>query len=142
MSQLCKRLLRDQRAVSAVEFALVFPLFILLLLGVASYTAVAAVYTGTQELVAEAARASVAGISDSERAQIVTNFISANASSYAFLDPTKISASCGTINAAQSTYQVNLSYDASGLFAYDFSSIIPLPSPYISRSAVVVNGGV
>ena len=77
----------DKRAASAVEFALVLPLFVLLIFGLVCYATIENMYIGTQELVSEAARASVAGLSDTERSSIVTSFISNNIRSYAFLDP-------------------------------------------------------
>jgi Flp pilus assembly protein TadG len=92
-------------------------------------------------LAAEAARASIAGLSDSERSQIVSSFVTANVSSYAFLDPTRISATSATLSTNPSTYQVALTYDMSGLFIYQFGKIVPLPSPTVQRTAVVLNGG-
>jgi Flp pilus assembly protein TadG len=136
-----RRGLGDDSGVSAVEFALVLPVFITLLFGVIVSATIEAIYIGTQELVSEAARASVAGLSDSERAQIVSSFISANITSYAFLDPTRISVSSSTISTTPSTYQVNLTYDMSSSFVYEFSNLIPLPSPTVQRTAVVLNGG-
>jgi Flp pilus assembly protein TadG len=131
----------DRCGASAIEFALVFPLFILLIFGVICYATIENMYIGTQELVSEAARASVAGLSDTERSSIVTTFISNNIGSYAFLDPRKISVTSSTINTNPSTYQVNLTYDMSASFVYQFSNILPLPSPTIHRTAVVLNGG-
>jgi Flp pilus assembly protein TadG len=131
----------DKRGASAVEFALVLPLFVLLIFGLICYATIENMYIGTQELVSEAARASVAGLSDSERSSIVTTFISNNIRSYAFLDPNKISVTSSTISTNPSTYQVNITYDMSGSFVYQFSNILPLPSPTIQRTAVVLNGG-
>jgi Flp pilus assembly pilin Flp len=131
----------DKCGATAVEFALVLPLFVLLIFGVICYATVENMYIGTQELVSEAARASVAGLSDTERSSIVTAFISNNIGSYAFLDPRKISVTSSTINTSHSTYQVNITYDMSGSFVYQFSNILPLPSPTIRRTAVVLNGG-
>jgi Flp pilus assembly protein TadG len=126
---------------SAVEFALVLPLFVLMIFGLICYATIENMYIGTQQLVSEAARASVAGMSDTERSNIVTSFISNNIGSYAFLDPKKISVTSATISANPSTYQVNITYDMSGSFVYQFSNILPLPSPTIQRKAVVLNGG-
>jgi Flp pilus assembly protein TadG len=126
---------------SAVEFALVVPVFLILILGLIAYATVESIYIGTQQLVSQAARASVAGLSDTERTLIVTNYISSNIGSYAFLDPNKISVTSKTINTSPSTYQVNVTYDMSGSFVYQFKNLIPLPSPTVQRTAVVLNGG-
>ena len=131
----------DKHGASAVEFALVLPLFVLLIFGLVCYATIENMYIGTQELVSEAARASVAGLSDTERSSIVTAFISNNIGSYAFLDPNKLSVTSSTISTNPSTYRVNITYDMSGSFVYQFSNILPLPSPTIQRTAVVLNGG-
>jgi hypothetical protein len=131
----------DKYGVSAVEFALVAPMIILLLFGLFCFGTVETIYIATQQLVAEAARASVAGLSDSERSQIVQSFVTSNVGSYAFLDPTKITVTSATISNNPSTYQVNLTYDMSGSFIYEFSALLPLPSSQVQRSAVVLNGG-
>ncbi len=132
---------RSVRGASAIEFALVFPMFVLLIFGLICYATVENTYIGTQELAAEAARASVAGMSDTERSSIVTTFISSNIGSYTFLDPKKISVTSATVSTSPSTYQVNITYDMSGSFVYQFSNLLPLPSPTIHRTAVVLNGG-
>jgi Flp pilus assembly protein TadG len=131
----------DKYGASAIEFALVVPFFILLIFGLICYATIENMYIGTQELVSEAARASVAGLSDTERSNIVTAFISNNIGSYAFLDPSKLSVTSSTISTNPSTYQINITYDMSGSFVYQFSNILPLPSPTIQRTAVVLNGG-
>jgi Flp pilus assembly protein TadG len=137
----CAAYRADKCGASAVEFALVSPLFVLLIFGVICYATIESMYIGTQELVSEAARASVAGLSDTERSSIVSTFVTNNIGSYAFLDPRKISVTSATINTSPSTYQVNITYDMSGSFVYQFSNILPLPSPTIKRTAVVLNGG-
>jgi Flp pilus assembly protein TadG len=136
-----RRAAKGASGASAVEFALVLPLFLLLIFGLICYVTIENTYIGTQELVSEAARASVAGISDTERSSIITSFINNNVGSYAFLDPKKVTVTSSTINTSPSTYQVNITYDMSGSFIYQFSNLIPLPSPTIQRTAVVLNGG-
>jgi Flp pilus assembly protein TadG len=132
---------KETDGVSAVEFALVSPIILVLLFGIVCFGTVENTYIGVQQLTSEAARASVAGLSDTERSQIVQTFITSNIGSYAFLDPTKISATSSTINANPSTYQVSVTYNMSGSFIYQFGSFLPLPSPLVQRSAVVLNGG-
>ena len=133
--------LRDPSGVAGIEFALISPVMIVMFLGIVCYGAVGATYVGTEELVAQAARASVAGLSDAERHQIVSGYVSQNAAQYSFLDPTKISVSAAPVSGYPTAYQVTLSYDMSGSFAYSLSNLIPLPSPNIQVSTVVLNGG-
>jgi Flp pilus assembly protein TadG len=141
MSYLLNRGLTDEKAASAVEFALVAPLIILLLFGLICFGTIENIYIGTQQLVSEAARASVAGVSDDERSQIVKTFVSNNVTAYSFLDSTKITVASLSLNSSPSTYQVSLTYDMSGSFIYQFRGLLPLPSPIVLRTAVVLNGG-
>ena len=140
MPNLIRRWTTDTRATSAVEFAMVTPAFLLILFGIMAFGAVFGVYQGVQELVAEAARASVAGLSDAERDQLARSFIASNVGAYSFLDPQKLvvttSAGSGT-----SAFTVSIRYDMSGLFAFTMLQMLPLPSPTVLRSAVVQRGG-
>lgn len=140
MPNLIRRWTTDTRATSAVEFAMVTPAFLLILFGIMAFGAVFGVYQGVQELVAEAARASVAGLSDAERDQLARSFIATNVGAYSFLDPQKLvvttSAGSGT-----SAFTVSIRYDMSGLFAFTMLQMLPLPSPTVLRSAVVQRGG-
>jgi len=60
-------LLHDRRGASAVEFALVAPLFVLLLCGICVYAVWFLLAISVQSLATESARASLGGLDDSER---------------------------------------------------------------------------
>ncbi len=123
------RLLRCTRATSAVEFAMLLPLFIAVVFGIVH---------GVQQLAAEAARSSVAGISEAERGSIATNYVSANARTYPLIEASQL-----TVNAAAANgnvFVVTVSYDASNMFIYALPSAVKPPTT-IMRSAVVPFGG-
>jgi Flp pilus assembly protein TadG len=63
---------KDCRGVAAIEFALIAPVFFLLLLGIAAYGIYFSAISSLQELTADAALASVAGVSAAERQTIVS----------------------------------------------------------------------
>ncbi len=133
------RSIHDRRGSTAVEFALVAPMLIVLLFGIVAFGAIIGVDNGLQQLVAEAARASVAGLSDPERQQLAQASVTANAASYPFIDPTKIG--LATTDPTSTSFQVTVTYDMSGFFAYRLLSGLPLPSAAVKRSAVVQRGG-
>ena len=126
---------------SAVEFALVAPLFLCFVGGIIAYGAILGVYHGVQQLAAEAARATIAGMSDNERQQIAQSYISSNATSYVFLDSAKLKIEADPAVVQSNNYKVTLTYDMSDLFIYQFSSLLPLPEPKVQRTAVIVRGG-
>lgn len=133
-----KRCGRDRRGAAAVEFAFVAPCLLLLIFGAAVFGSVLTIYHGVQQLAAEAARASVAGLSDSECDQLARSFVAGNAAVYAFLDPTRLTVSTASQGNA---FRVAVSYDLSSSFIFGFARLLPMPPPAVTRSAVVQRGG-
>jgi Flp pilus assembly protein TadG len=128
---------RQQSGSIAVEFALVVPIFLLILFGIVAFGVIISINTGVQQLVAEAARASVAGIDDGERTTLAKNFIAANARAYPFIDPSRL---VTTTTAGPTTFQISATYDLSKSAAYMVPKWIPLPPPIITRKAIVQTG--
>jgi Flp pilus assembly protein TadG len=130
---------RCRRAATAVEFAMLLPLFLAFIFGIVIFGSYLTMVHGVQQLAAEAARSSVAGLTDSERNSLATSYVSANAPTYPLLIAAKLS-----VNAAPSAnanvYVVTVNYDASTSFIYTLP-FVPAPSPTIVRSAAVPYGG-
>ncbi len=61
---------RNEDGTAAIEFALVLPVFLVLMLGILAYGIYFAAAHSTAQLAADAARASVAGLNDVERANL------------------------------------------------------------------------
>ncbi len=134
------RFFRCRRAAGAVEFALLLPMFLTLVFGIVIFGAYLTMVHGVQQLAAEAARSSVAGLTDGERNSLATSYVSANAPTYPLLIAAKLH-----VNAAPSTddtnvYVVTVNYDASGSFIYTLP-FVPAPSSTIVRSAAIPYGG-
>ncbi len=130
--------IRCNRATSAIEFAMLLPLFIAVVFGIVVFGSYFAVVHGVQQLAAEAARSSIAGISDTERGNLATNYVTANAGTYPMINANHL-----TVNARASdgnTFVVTVSYDASDLFIYTLPTVVKPPST-IMRSAVIPFGG-
>ena len=79
MARWQQRLAADRNGAGAIEFAIVAPLFLLIVLGLLVYGIYLGSVHSVEQLAADAARASVAGLSDSERIQIATQHIATNA---------------------------------------------------------------
>ena len=131
----------DQTAATAVEFAFVAPLLLLLLFGIVGYGHAFGVYHGVQQLAAEAARASVAGLDDAERERLARDFVTRSIGSYAFLDPSKLTVRTTTTGAPSPSFEVAIAYDYSDSVFSRLSSIVALPVPVVERRAVVQRGG-
>lgn len=131
----------DAAAASAVEFALVLPVFLMVLFGIVSYGAYFAVVHGVHQIAAEAARASVGGLSEQERVQLAQRNIEANVDAYPLISPGRLRLEAASTESATSVFKVTVSYDASDMFIFSLPTIVPLPSGKIVRSAAIQRGG-
>lgn len=135
------RWLRDRSGVAAIEFAIVGPLFFMVLLG----TLIFAMYFGTvhsvQQLAAEAARASIQGLTEAERAALAQSQVSSIVGSYPLIDPNYLTVSAATSPDDANLFNVSVRYDASRSIVFAFEGLIPMPPKTIARSAVVRRGG-
>jgi len=141
MTKLVFLLQYDRRATAAVEFAFVAPVLLMLLLGIAAYGHAFGVYHGIQQIAAEAARASVAGLDDSERERLARAFVARHVGAYAFLDPAKLTVRTTATGGAAPSFEVAVAYDFSDSAFNRLGSLISLPLPVVERRAVVQRGG-
>lgn len=136
------RFRRDRNATSAVEFAILSPLFFLLLMGMAAYGIYFGAGHSLQQIAADAARAAIAGLNDTERQTLANSFISRNAGGYAFVDPEKLTVETHDSTADGSQFVVELSYDARDLPVWTFFRDLPLPGRSIVRRSTIRVGGI
>lgn len=134
------RFFRCRRGATAVEFAMLLPVFLTLVFGIVVFGSYLAVVHGVQQLAAEAARSSVAGMSDSERSSIATSYVSANIGTYPLITLSNVSVNAATSNADPNVFVVTVSYNASGMFIYSLP-FVPAPPSTIVRSAAIPYGG-
>lgn len=133
-------LIRCRRASSAVEFAMVLPIFLTVVFGIVVFGSYLAVIHGVQQLAAEAARSSVAGMSEAERGTIAANYVSANAGTYPLIDASHLTVSAATSSGNSNIFVVTVRYDASSMFIYSLP-FVPMPPSAIARSAAIPYGG-
>jgi Flp pilus assembly protein TadG len=134
------RMTRCVKGTAAVEFAMVVPILIVMLFGIITFGAYLAVIHGVQQLAAEAARAAMGGLDDTERAGLATQNVTANVAAYPLLTPARMHVGAVT-DAATQTFTVTLNYDASNLWIYALPALVPAPNPLIVRSAAIQRGG-
>jgi Flp pilus assembly protein TadG len=126
-----------RRGAAAVEFALIAPLLIAIIFGIVIYGSYLAVVHGVQQLAAEVARASIAGLSESERVSLAQTYVTANVGAYPLISPNLL-----TVNATLSgtnVFVVTVSYNASQMFIYSLPAFVPAPPSNISRSAAQIS---
>jgi Flp pilus assembly protein TadG len=141
MRWLTYRLRIDLAGAIAVEFAFIAPILLVLLFGIIGYGYTFSVYNGVQQLAAEAARASVAGLDDAERERLARAFVAHSVGSYAFLNPSKLTVRTVAQGAPTPSFEVTIAYDYSDTIFSRLGSIVALPMPVVERRAVVQRGG-
>ncbi len=62
----------------AVEFAMIAPIFLMIIFGILIYGSYLAVIHGVQQLAAEAARSSIAGLNETERSSLANAYVTSN----------------------------------------------------------------
>ena len=136
------RYLEDVQGSVAIEFALVCPVLLLMMFGTMAYGLYFLAAHSAAQLAANAARASVAGITDAEREKLAKAAVSTELKPHPlFVDTSKIVVTVGSVASDPSAYRVAVTYDAEGLPIWNMSPFLPLPSRYIEQSAVVKKGG-
>jgi Flp pilus assembly protein TadG len=126
---------------SAVEFALVFPVALILLCGLLSYGMYFGAAHSVQQLAADAARASVAGIDDAERASIAVAHVAASGGGYPLLDAGHITVLATPLAADPTQFEVRVAFNSESLPIWAFAGLVPLPSKIIERVAIIKRGG-
>lgn len=130
-----------RRAASAVEFALVVPMLLVLVFGIIMFGSYLAVVHGVQQLAAEAARSSLGGLTDTERRSLASQYVAANVSAYPLITPAQLRVDAAMSTDAERVFVVTVDYDASGMFIYALPQFLPAPPSRIVRSAAIPFGG-
>jgi Flp pilus assembly protein TadG len=132
----------DTAGTSAVVFAMLAPLFIVLLLGIVAYGIYFGASHSVQQIAADAARTAIAGLNQSERQTLVSDFIAHDVSGYPFVDPNKLTVSAQDSAADGSQFIVSVSYDARNLPIWNLFPQLPLPGTTIQRQSTIRVGGI
>lgn len=133
---------RDRRGASAIEFALVAPLFLLLLLGMVAYGIYFGASHSVQQIAADAARTAIAGLNPIERNTLAAQFITRNAAGYPFVDPRHMVVDTHGSAHDANQFVVAIRYDARTLPIWNLLDRLPLPGMTIARQSTIRIGGI
>lgn len=131
----------DRAGVAAIEFAIMAPVFLLILFAITSYGLYFAASHSVQQLAADAARASIAGLSATERQSLVESFINSNGAAYPFIEARRLSVETHDSSTDNSQFVVRVDYDAAGLPIWSLFDGLPLPGRTISQTSTIRIGG-
>jgi len=132
-----RNLWRSSAGSAVVEFAVVMPVFTVMVFGILQYGGYIWTAHSIQQLANDGARAALGGLTETERQQIAQSTVSSELTNYA-----PLSASLATTAETEQNQSltVQVSYNTAGAWFW-LVPIVPMPSATISRSATIVQGG-
>ncbi len=136
-----RRAIRAETGSVAVEFAIIFPVALVFFCGVLAYGIYFGAAHSVQQLAADAARASVGGLDDTERAAIAVAHVASSSSAYPLLRSDRVAVTARPLAADSSQFEVRVAFNSVDLPIWSLSGLVPLPSRLIERSAVIKRGG-
>lgn len=134
--------LRDTRGTAAIEFAILTPVFLLMLTGMMAYGIYFGAAHAMQQLAADAARTAIAGRNQDERDRLVEAYLARNAAAYMLIDPDRLDHVIGDHPGDANQYVVELRYDATHLPIWNLYPPLPLPGRQIVSGASIRRGGI
>ncbi len=135
------RLCRNRRGTAAVEFVLVAPILFVLIYGAVVYGIFFATWIAVTEAASEGARASLAGMSSTERQTLATTAVDRIFNAYAPLLTTSNMSLSFPAAANANLFSVAISYNFASSGLASFATIVPLPSTNPQITVTVSNGG-
>ena len=133
---------KDSDGTAAIEFAIVAPVFLFLLFAFVAYGIYFGAAHSVQQLAADAARASVAGLDLAERRELVNSYVATNASGYPLLAANEIEITIEENADDNNQLNVSVKYNAESLPIWNLFKTIPLPGKTIYRTSTIRTGKV
>lgn len=132
----------DASGATAVEFAMLCPLYLFLFMGMTAYGIYFGASHSVQQLSADSARAAVAGVTAAERRTLALDFIQRNGGRYVFIDPDRLTVDVADSTGDANQFNVTVSYDASDLPIWSLFDGLSMPGQTILRRSTVRIGGI
>ena len=112
---------------------------LLLVAAILAYGSLFATSLSLQQVAAETARATIAGLSDAERKSLAQSKLNDISGNYPMLDPSKVTFTFNE-TAGSELSRVTLTYDLSEHPAYALEKLLPLPPSPLSYSLIITDG--
>lgn len=132
----------DSSGTTVIEFALLAPVFLMLVFGIIVYGLFFATDIAITYAASEAARASEAGLSDSERESIANSTAQAIIQNYSpLLALSSVTITSGPVTGNGGLFQVSITYNFQSFGLEGLSRLLPIPTVNPSANVVVSHGG-
>ncbi len=132
----------DTGGTAVIEFAILTPVFLLMLTGMLAYGIYFGAAHALQQLAADAARTAIAGINAPEGRRLVESYLRRNAGDYMLIDYQKLDFRLTEPDTGDDQYRLTLVYDATDLPIWNLYPPLPLPETQIVRGASIRRGGI
>lgn len=132
---------RNESGAAAIEFAIVAPVFLLVIFTLIAYGIYLSAAHAVQQIAADAARTAVAGLSESERRLLAEDFISRSSKTYSFINPSEMKVVVADDPGNTNQFTVTITYDSGELPIWKLFSFA-LPDEVIRRDATIRLGGI
>ena len=136
-----KRIRNCNQGTAALEFAIISPIFILVLLTLVAYGIYLSAAHSVQQIAANAARTAVAGVTAAERTQLVNSYITTSTLNDPILQRANFTVSVTPDPGNANQFVVSLVYNAQNLPIWNLYSFA-MPSKTITRTATIRMGGI
>ncbi len=131
-----------ERGVAALEFAILAPVFLLLVFAIIIYGAYFATTIAVVGAASEGARATVAGLDAAERQSLGTAAVNGVIQSWApFLDVALATVVIAPSGSDPAILEIQVTYDLSAVIGGGFVGFLPLPDSDIVATVQIANGG-
>lgn len=141
MRRAARALKESIKGAALIEFAILAPVFLLMIMGMIAYAIYFGAAHSVQQLAADAVRVTISGLSAEERQHLASTYITRNAGAYLLLDPDRLTIEIADQVRDPDQVLVSLSYDASTLPIWNLYPPLPLPSSTIVQRATIRIGG-
>jgi Flp pilus assembly protein TadG len=135
------RFWHSQRGVAALEFAIVTPVMMFMVLAMICFGVYLTFLHELQELSSSAARSSVAGLSEAERNSLAQQFVTNFVAQSAILNPNDITVQTAISGSPAMDYSVTVSYNLQNTPIPMLARLISVPVSNISRTSTIEFGG-
>ena len=132
-----RRTARTREGVAAVEFAIVFPVLLLMLIGLVVYGSWFWLAHSVQSLAYESARASLGGLNPTERRALALDFVALRGPEIGV----PVAASSVAVSSDAQVIRVKINYDSRTHPVMALRSLTVAPPETITKEAVVRLGG-
>lgn len=136
-----RRLTKCRSGTSAIEFAIIAPVFFMFVMTAIGYGLYFSTAHTVQQLVADAARASIAGMTTVERQTLALDYIQRTTFDSILIDSSRLQVTVTPDPGNSEQFTVEVSYDASSLPIWNLYAFA-LPGSEIARKATIRVGGI